>query len=78
MASQVISFRLAEDALAKLRERAKGNESPSQTAQRLLNDLLGTTKEIELTEVDNRIQTALAPIRQELEELRAELGKFAA
>jgi hypothetical protein len=78
MASQVISFRLAEDALAKLGEKAKGNESPSQTAQRLLNDLLGTTKEIELTEVDSRIQAALAPIKQELEELRKGLGEFAA
>jgi hypothetical protein len=75
MASQVISFRLAEDALAKLRERAKGNESPSQTAQRLLNDLLGTTKEIELTEVDSRIQEAIAPIRTELDEIKAALAK---
>jgi hypothetical protein len=78
MATQVISFRLAEDALAKLGEKARGNESPSQTAQRLLNDLLGTTKEIELTEVDTRIQAALTPIRQELEELRIELGKSVA
>jgi hypothetical protein len=75
MASQVISFRLAEDALAKLGERAKGNESPSQTAQRLLNDLLGTTKEIELTEVDSRIQEAIAPIRTELDEIKAALAK---
>lgn len=82
MASQVISFRLAEEALAKLGERAKGNESPSQTAQRLLNDLLGTTKEIELTEVDSRIQEcvqkAIAPIKLELEQLRTELGKLVA
>jgi hypothetical protein len=75
MASQVISFRLAEDALAKLGERAKGKESPSQTAQRLLNDLLGTTKEIELTEVDSRIQEAIAPIRTELDEIKAALAK---
>jgi phosphoserine phosphatase len=64
---------MTEDAIAKLRERAKAGESDSQAAQRLLNDLLGTTKEIELTEVDNRIQEAIAPIKQELEELRTEL-----
>ncbi len=73
MPSQVVSFRMTEDAIAKLRERAKAGESDSQAAQRLLNDLLGTTKEIELTEVDNRIQEAIAPIKQELEELRTEL-----
>lgn len=78
MASQVISFRLGEDALTKLGERAKDGESPSQTAQRLLNGILGTVKEIEVTEVDNRIQEALAPIRAELQELRAELGKSVA
>jgi hypothetical protein len=71
MASQVISFRLGEEALAKLEEKSKEGESPSQTAQRLLNDLLGTTKEIELTAVDSRIQEAIAPIRGELAELRA-------
>jgi hypothetical protein len=75
MASQVISFRIAEDAIAKLRERAKTGESDSQAAQRLLNEILGTAKEIELTEVDSRIQEAIAPIRQELAELRAEVGK---
>ncbi len=78
MASQVISFRMAEDAIAKLRERSKPGESDSQTAQRLLNGLLGTAKEIEITEVDSRIQEALAPIKAELIELRAQLGEFAA
>lgn len=73
MASQVISFRLGEDALAKLAEKSKKGESPSQAAQRLLNDLLGTTKEIEITEVDSRIQEALLPIKQELAELKAKL-----
>lgn len=75
VASQVISFRISEDASAKLRDRAKSGESDSQAAQRLLNEILGTTKEIEVTEVDSRIQEAIAPIRQELAELRAELGK---
>jgi hypothetical protein len=69
---------MAEDAIAKLRERAKPGESDSQTAQRLLNGLLGTAKEIEITEVDSRIQEALAPIKAELIELRAQLGEFAA
>ena len=78
MASQVISFRMAEDAIAKLRERSKPGESDSQTAQRLLNGLLGTAKEIEITEVDSRIQEALAPIKAELIELSAQLGEFAA
>ena len=78
MASQVISFRMAEEAIAKLREKAKPGESDSQTAQRLLNDLLGTIKEIEITEVDSRIQNAIAPIRAELEELRAQLGECVA
>jgi hypothetical protein len=69
---------MAEDAIAKLRERAKPGESDSQAAQRLLNGLLGTAKEIEITEVDSRIQEALAPIKAELIELRAQLGEFAA
>jgi hypothetical protein len=69
---------MAEDAIAKLRERSKPGESDSQTAQRLLNGLLGTAKEIEITEVDSRIQEALAPIKAELIELRAQLGEFAA
>lgn len=73
MATQVISFRLGEDALARLTEKSKKGESPSQAAQRLLNDLLGTTKEIEITEVDSRIQEALSPIKQELAELRVKL-----
>jgi hypothetical protein len=70
MASQVISFRLGEEALAKLGERTKEGESFSQAAQRLLNELLGTAKEIELSAVDNRIQEAIAPIKDELAELR--------
>jgi hypothetical protein len=78
MPSQVISFRMSEEAIALIRERAKAGESDSQAAQRLLNNLLGTSKEIELTEVDSRIQEAIAPIRQELEALKAELGKSAA
>ena len=69
---------MSEEAIALIRERAKAGESDSQAAQRLLNNLLGTSKEIELTEVDSRIQEAIAPIRQELEALKAELGKSAA
>lgn len=76
MASQVISFRMSEDAIAKLREKAKSGESDSQAAQRLLNEILGSVKEIEVTEVDSRIQEAIAPIRQELAELREQMGKF--
>jgi uncharacterized alpha-E superfamily protein len=75
MASQVISFRLAEDALAKLAEKSKDGESPSQTAQRLLNGLLGTAKEIEITEVDSRIQAALAPLKAELDEIKTALAQ---
>lgn len=73
MVSPVISFRVGEEAIAQLRERAKPGESASQTAQRLLNELLGTTKEVglEMTVVDSRIQSALvfaiAPLRDELE-----------
>lgn len=75
MASQVISFRLGEDALAKLAEKSKEGESPSQTAQRLLNSLLGTSKEIEVTEVDSRIQAALAPLKAELDEIKEALAQ---
>lgn len=72
MVSPVISFRVGDDAIAQLRERAKPGESASQTAQRLLNEILGTTKEVglEMTVVDSRIQTALevaiAPILERL------------
>lgn len=76
MASQVISFRISEDALTELRERAKAGESDNQTAQRLLNELLGTVKEIPLTDVDIRIQEAIEPLKAELAELRLALGKF--
>jgi hypothetical protein len=44
----------------------------------LLNGLLGTAKEIEITEVDSRIQEALAPLKAELIELREQLGEFVA
>ncbi|NEP00877.1 MAG: hypothetical protein F6K58_19870 [Symploca sp. SIO2E9] len=78
MPSRVVSFRLSSEAIAQLRERSKPGESESQTAQRLLNELLGTRSKIELTEVDSRIQQALSPIMQELDELRDELEKSAA
>ena len=75
MASQVISFRIPTETALELRKRAKPGESDSQTAQRLLNELLGTNKEIEIAAVDNRIQEALAPIRAELDEIKAALAK---
>jgi hypothetical protein len=75
MASQVISFRVPTDTALELRKRAKSGESDSQTAQRLLNELLGTNKEIEIAEVDSRIQEAIAPLRAELDEIRAALAK---
>jgi hypothetical protein len=84
MVSQVISFRVSDDAIAHLKERSKPGESASQTAQRLLNEVLGTTKEVglEMTVVDSRIQMvvedAIAPLRSELEALRVELGESVA
>lgn len=74
MASQVISFRMSGDAIAQLRERAKAGESDSQAAQRLLNELLGTAKEeIEISEVDSRIQEAIEPLISRLEQLEQRL-----
>jgi hypothetical protein len=76
MASQVISFRVPTETALELRKRAKPGESDSQTAQRLLNKLLGTTKEVEVTEVDSRIQEALKPLRAELDEIKAVLAQL--
>ncbi len=76
MASQVISFRVPTETALELRKRAKPGESDSQTAQRLLNELLGTTKEIEVTEVDSRIEEALKPLRAELDEIKAVLAQL--
>jgi N-formylglutamate amidohydrolase len=81
--SKVISFRFSTQESAKLEEKALEGESLNQTAQRLLREALGlSTERSTVVDIDQRIAAAVEPIREELkaelEELRAQLGEFAA
>ena len=82
--SQVISFRFGEEELEALKAQQQPGESLNQTAQRLLKESLGlslstnTVSTPSTFDVDTRITQQLQPIREELVQLRAELGEFAA
>ena len=86
--SQVISFRFGEEELSALSVQQQPGESLNQTAQRLLKESLGLSRQpapvltslstMYTYDVDNRISQQLQPIREELAQFREELGEFAA
>lgn len=79
MGSKVISFRFNDDELKALEAlQAPEDDSPNQTAARLLRGLLGmstvSTSVDNLEElIDKRLEVGLAEIRSQLEELRGKL-----
>lgn len=60
--SQVISYRLSTDEVLALRQRAMSGESNSQTAQRLMKNLLGVTSTNDTQHLDERITNSVNSI----------------
>jgi chromosome segregation ATPase len=74
MAQKVISFRCDDDMLTELEQRKLPDESIMLTAQRVLREALGLGVIGEQARrVEEIVDTAVQPIQQEIEELRARL-----
>ncbi len=72
--SKVVSFKLSDEeyeALAAL--QAEGEVSPSIAAKRIVKDALGlpatTSSTLVDSQIDERIQQAIAPLKTQIEEL---------
>lgn len=76
--SKVISFRFSAEEVELLESKANTGESLNQTAQRLLREALGLSTKSTVVDIDERIAAQIAPLREELAELRAALGELAA
>jgi hypothetical protein len=76
MAARVISFRVDDDVQTELEKRKLQDESIMLTAQRILREALGLGVIGEQARrVEEIVDTAVQPIQQEIEELRAKLGE---
>jgi predicted nucleic acid-binding Zn-ribbon protein len=74
MARKVISFRCDDDMTRELESRKLPGESIMLTAQRILREALGLGVIGEQSRrVEDVVDSAVAPLQQEIEELRAQL-----